>query len=291
MKKNIGYCSFITLIFLLLLTSCGKNEVTNITLNLTSATFTVGQIDTLVSKLTATGDLTKNPVTWKTSNSAVATVTNGVVTALKTGETTITVQAGGKSATCAITVVDQISPALTQGILAYYGDIYGTTTDSLYNLQSNNFVLYLANSNVDLNNYLSGTADRLMLEINTDTTYVDSIPSGTYDMMTGLVQNQLIPYSIVPAYKYAGNPWGTWYFGYSSNPIGYGNIVVKRSNDFYNIQYNLIDYYGNTITGTFNGALIYYNGTTTQSGSPAFKNTTKNFELFKTTKSFKIKRK
>lgn len=44
------------------------------------------------------------PVTWKTSNSKVATVKDGLVTAVAQGTAKITATAGGKSATCTVTV-------------------------------------------------------------------------------------------------------------------------------------------------------------------------------------------
>ncbi len=47
---------------------------------------------------------TDKTVTWTSSNPAVATVEGGNVTALTVGETTITATAGGKSATCTVTV-------------------------------------------------------------------------------------------------------------------------------------------------------------------------------------------
>ncbi len=56
--------------------------------------------------LTITG-LAKRPVTWTSSNTAVATVKDGKVTAIKVGECTITAQIkDGKKLTCKITVKD-----------------------------------------------------------------------------------------------------------------------------------------------------------------------------------------
>lgn len=49
---------------------------------------------------------TTDTVTWSTSDSSVATVSSGVVTPLKLGETTITVTCGNYSATCSVTIDD-----------------------------------------------------------------------------------------------------------------------------------------------------------------------------------------
>lgn len=53
-------------------------------------------------------DATDKSVTWTSSNSGVATVKDGVVTAIKEGEATITANAGEKSATCKVVVSKKI---------------------------------------------------------------------------------------------------------------------------------------------------------------------------------------
>ena len=78
--------------------------VTGITLNKTSATMKKG--DTLqLSATVSPSDATNKTVTYKSSNTAVATVSSsGKVTAKGAGTATITATAGSKSATCSITV-------------------------------------------------------------------------------------------------------------------------------------------------------------------------------------------
>lgn len=49
-------------------------------------------------------DATNKTITWSSSNTSVASVNNGKVTALKEGTTTITASSGGKSDTCLVTV-------------------------------------------------------------------------------------------------------------------------------------------------------------------------------------------
>ncbi len=76
--------------------------VTSVTLDQTSATITVGGATlTLTATVNPVGAAT---VLWESSDTAVATVSNGVVTAVKAGTATITAKAGDKSATCDITV-------------------------------------------------------------------------------------------------------------------------------------------------------------------------------------------
>ena len=78
---------------------------TGVTLNQTAATLDVGSSVTLTATVLPETAANKN-VTWSSSNTAVATVNNGVVTAVATGTATITVttEDGGRTATCAIIV-------------------------------------------------------------------------------------------------------------------------------------------------------------------------------------------
>ena len=88
-------------------TIVAKRMVTKLTLNKTKAT--LNPVDTLTLKATVTpSNATNKAVTWKSSNTKVATVSSsGKVTAKAAGTATITCTAkdgSGKSATCKITV-------------------------------------------------------------------------------------------------------------------------------------------------------------------------------------------
>ena len=78
---------------------------TGVNLDKSSATLTEGETATLTATV-APDNASNKEVTWSSSNEAVATVTNGKVTAVKEGTATITVTTkdGGHKANCAVTV-------------------------------------------------------------------------------------------------------------------------------------------------------------------------------------------
>ena len=79
--------------------------VTGVTLDKAELTLEKGSTGTLEAKVEPS-DATNKNVTWSSSNSEVATVDNGVVTAVSAGEAiiTVTTEDGAKTATCKVTV-------------------------------------------------------------------------------------------------------------------------------------------------------------------------------------------
>ena len=86
------------------LVACNNTvAVESVTLDKNSVTLEVGGEETLTATVTP-DNATDKAVTWSSDNTAVATVANGKVTAVSAGTATVTATAGGKSATCAVTV-------------------------------------------------------------------------------------------------------------------------------------------------------------------------------------------
>ena len=86
-------------------------RVVSVSLDRTSATLTEGEELTLTATINPENASNKN-VTWTSSDSSVASVSDGKVTALKAGSATITVKTedGGKTATCNVTVSPKVYP-------------------------------------------------------------------------------------------------------------------------------------------------------------------------------------
>lgn len=83
-------------------------EVASVTLNKTSVSLEQGKSITLQASVTPENAVNKN-VTWSSSNTSVATVKDGVVSAVAAGTSIITATAGQKSADCKITVKESSS--------------------------------------------------------------------------------------------------------------------------------------------------------------------------------------
>ena len=86
-------------------------KVTGVSLDKSSASLTEGETLTLTATV-APGDATNKNTTWSSSDSKVATVQSGLVTAVSAGTAVVTVTTvdGGKQASCAISVTPKHRP-------------------------------------------------------------------------------------------------------------------------------------------------------------------------------------
>ena len=80
-------------------------SVSSISLDKTTLTLSQGDSETLHATVLP-ANATDKTVTWTSSNTAVASVSNGTVTAIAPGSATITASAGNETATCEVTVVE-----------------------------------------------------------------------------------------------------------------------------------------------------------------------------------------
>ena len=77
--------------------------VTSITLDKTSLSMQVGDTETLTATIKPE-DATDKTIVWTSSDEAVVSVSNGKITALKSGKATITAKSGTCSADCVVTI-------------------------------------------------------------------------------------------------------------------------------------------------------------------------------------------
>lgn len=119
---------------------------TGLTMNKSTASLTsLGATETL--SVTKTPADTTDAVTWSTSDSSVATVANGVVTAAGIGTATITATCGQQTATCTVSVSISVDYVLVAGYNPERRSSYGNAatlgkrsnqTDSFHVLAANN---------------------------------------------------------------------------------------------------------------------------------------------------------
>jgi len=139
--KIIARCIAIAAVIALSLAGCEQPSgsstvrVTGVTLDETAITLTAGGTKTLTATVEPINAANQN-VSWSSSDTAVATVNNGLVTAVAKGTATITITTadGGKTADCIVTVQDTQSdpgndpdPEDQTPVIADY-DITGTGT-------------------------------------------------------------------------------------------------------------------------------------------------------------------
>ena len=248
-----SYFSIAALLSLLVFTSCETNKVTDVVLDKTELSLMIGESVTLTADVDYSGSIIPS-VAWSSSDEAVIKVSNsGVVNALKAGTAVITATASNKSASCTVTVTDELKPVFTNAIIEFYG--------SFYNENLNNFVLMLTNSN-----------DTLYLDLNTDTTATTGLPVGKYAMISSDFESfdEFTPNTIIPAFEYDGYSYGSWFFNKTTErPLAEGEINVSRNESQYTIAFALTDFNDIKINGSYTGAAVFNDYSKEMDESPA----------------------
>jgi len=117
MKKNFLKIMVVAILLSIVTIGCNKTSVTGVTLDRDNITLSVGITVTLTETIYP-DDATNKTVSWTSSNTAVATVENGKITAKGEGAATITVitKDGKYSASCAVTVTPKEEGIVINGI-------------------------------------------------------------------------------------------------------------------------------------------------------------------------------
>lgn len=89
-------------------------------ISLSQSSVTITDFDPVTLTATVTPSDTTDAVTWSCSDTSVCTVTNGVITPIKSGTATITATCGSQTATCDVTlnIVIDVDAGLTFGYVA-----------------------------------------------------------------------------------------------------------------------------------------------------------------------------
>src|SRR5574344_1392260 len=178
------------------LSSCQDDEdeiltVTGVSLNHSTLSLAVGGESTLTATVSPT-NATNATVTWTTSDATKATVANGKVTAVALGTATIIATAGGKTATCAVTIS---MPTVTD----IDGNVYHTIT-----IGTQTWMV----ENLKVSKYNDGTA----IPNVTDATAWAALTTGAYcdynnDVANGTKYGHLYNWYAVNTGKLAPSGW------------------------------------------------------------------------------------
>ena len=133
-------------------------DVTGVTLSQTEAAMTVGGDALTLTPTVAPSNATNKTVTWTTSDASVATVTDGVVTAVAAGTATITATATNgtaatsddKTATCTVTVSNPTVTANEGATGEYWATYYNGTTSFTADENTTVFQAALSGSSLTL---------------------------------------------------------------------------------------------------------------------------------------------
>ncbi len=93
-------------------------EISSISLNFQKIYLEIDQTKTVIARIYPS-NATNKTVTWQTSNSNIATVSNGNITGVNPGTTTITATVGGKTASVEVVVTEASTSTCTYGNTVY----------------------------------------------------------------------------------------------------------------------------------------------------------------------------
>jgi len=174
--------------------------VTGVALDKTFAELTVGENMTLIATVLPENATNKN-ISWKSSNTNVATVSNGVVTAKAAGKTTITVttEDGGYTEICNVTVKEDV----------VVGDAPKIITTGLRTLPGKEIEIPVTLENN------TGFAN-LGIEIGYDSSVMTLVK---------VVPNSNVGGIFTPAQKYTANPYNMVWDSNTNNSYN-GNLAI-----------------------------------------------------------------
>ena len=210
-------------------------KVTDVSLNKTSLTLTDGGSETLTATITPSNATNKN-VTWSSDNQNVATVSDGVVTAVSPGSAKITATADGKSDTCTVTVTAKTYSLSVDPSTLNFGSI--TEGDTLPAAQTVT-VKNTGNQTVTLeqpastNSFVVGTLSAKELAPNTTATFTiqpkDKLPRGSYSEQITISGNDGASATLTASFTVKEPPYtGKYSYEVSTSVGDHGSLTVDR---------------------------------------------------------------
>ena len=272
MQKKLLY----TLICIFCLIGCTNDtKVQSVRLDPSELTLNIGetrQIEMLIEPISA---IIYNPVAWHTSDPNVAQVdANGNVTAIYTGECTITGKTKHHEDHCHITVIaPEYNLTFTNGIIFDEGII--TPSASHANAQAvspykqgdkdksyRNLILRLYDNNLTIDSTGTMSGNGLFLNINLYApSNSEQLPIGTYK-----TSDTVKDFTILPgALRQEGNSYyatGSYFGQFTDNGLSAlfltkGEIIVEN-NGSYSIVCSFIGAQTEKVEATFNGSIDIY---------------------------------
>lgn len=220
--------------FSVLFVSCSDNDgepdsaaVTGIELSKSELSLKEGKSETLIAVVSPDNAANKK-VVWKSSNESVATVdTNGKVTALKAGRTTITVitDDGGKEAVCKVTVQSSASVKGGRTVLAYLAADNSLSTFALEDLaEMKEGMALIGDNNANLLVYIDvkGSSPRLIELKNENGTVTETVVK-TYGSRNsvGVAETQEVFADVFSNSKYQAESYGLVYWSHGDGWLPY----------------------------------------------------------------------
>lgn len=216
--------------------------VESVSLSLSSLTLEEGKTETLIATVFPE-NATDKTVTWSSSMIDVATVNDGVVTALAAGEATITATSGSASATCTVSVTPKqvlVSSIVLSSskILCLYGGETKTLTANIYPQDATNKSVTWVSSDSSIATVENGTI--IPIASGTIDVYATATDGSNVNSNTCVVSVIKEPEGSVflGTYTSDGNPlfWAKCNLG-AEKPEDYGDyfawgeVVPKNLND------------------------------------------------------------
>lgn len=232
--KKLGFLTLalVTLMF----TSCDPKEtttdvkVTGLALNKTSVELEIDGTERLTVVKTPADATTA--IVWTSSVDSVASVSStGIVTALKSGTTTITASADGVSATCTVTVLAAVDFSFTQGEIYGYQDNFQDAGLAKY-IQ---VYLYTDGINVDA---FEGDGFGMRVRFFVPSATGAEIPAGTYTFTNITTAADAVPNTVWAGGSVAAtdstdaSTFGSWLYFFAKDNAEYLEVTGGQAGAF-----------------------------------------------------------